>query len=241
MASPAAKTWWAPPAPPPSRLSKSFLPVPGSRQPRTSKIWRLLEIEHQTRHSLFCYWVFFASIPRKKRSESTGTMASLNLSINGPSIKSSYQGVINGPALSSASATAARWALFTVQAPLLNAFQTSSAKESILKVETTGGECGNDKSSACRHRLLSVLTRAPNRWRTRRACRRVQRRPHPVRFCPSQRPQLRPSQECPHRLVRGWRPGAHQGLLHKPCCCCLQDPSRIPCSDYSTVRRRSRP
>ncbi|KAL2018960.1 hypothetical protein VTK56DRAFT_10254 [Thermocarpiscus australiensis] len=65
-------------------------------------------------------------------------MASLNLSINGPSIKSSYQGVINGPAVSSTSPTAARWALFTVQAPLLNAFQNTGAKESILKVESTG-------------------------------------------------------------------------------------------------------
>lgn len=68
-------------------------------------------------------------------------MASLNLSTNGPSIKSSYQGVINGPALSSTSPTAARWALFTVQAPLLNAFQNTGAKESVLKVETTGGKC----------------------------------------------------------------------------------------------------
>ncbi|KAK0618609.1 hypothetical protein B0T17DRAFT_538410 [Bombardia bombarda] len=65
-------------------------------------------------------------------------MASLNLSINGPSIKSSYQGVINGPAPSSSSPTYAQWALFSVQAPLLNAFQDSAAKESILKVETTG-------------------------------------------------------------------------------------------------------
>jgi hypothetical protein len=70
-------------------------------------------------------------------------MASLNLSTNGPSIKSSYQGVINGPALSSASETAARWALFTVQAPLLNAFQNTGAKESVLKVESTGGECAH--------------------------------------------------------------------------------------------------
>jgi hypothetical protein len=68
-------------------------------------------------------------------------MASLNLSTHGPSIKSSYQGVINGPAASSTSPTAARWALFTVQAPLLNAFQNTGAKESILKVESTGGEC----------------------------------------------------------------------------------------------------
>lgn len=70
-------------------------------------------------------------------------MASLNLSINGPSIKSSYQGVINGPAPASTSATTARWALFTVQAPLLNAFQNTGAKESILKVESTGGKCAD--------------------------------------------------------------------------------------------------
>ena len=66
-------------------------------------------------------------------------MASLNLSINGPSIKSSYQGVINGPPLSSSSPTFAQWALFSVQAPLMSAFQDSGAKESILKVESTGG------------------------------------------------------------------------------------------------------
>lgn len=65
-------------------------------------------------------------------------MASLNLSINGPSIKSSYNGVVNGPAPSSSSPTHAQWALFSVQAPLLNAFQDSGAKESILKVQGTG-------------------------------------------------------------------------------------------------------
>lgn len=67
-------------------------------------------------------------------------MASLNLSINGPSIKSSYQGVVNGQLSKSDSPTYAQWALFTVQAPLMNAFQDSSAKESILKVEDKGGE-----------------------------------------------------------------------------------------------------
>ncbi|KAK0656425.1 hypothetical protein B0T16DRAFT_399296 [Cercophora newfieldiana] len=65
-------------------------------------------------------------------------MASLNLSINGPSIKSSYNGVVNGPALSSSSPTYAQWALFSVQAPLMSAFQDSASKESILKVESTG-------------------------------------------------------------------------------------------------------
>jgi hypothetical protein len=79
--------------------------------------------------------------PPERYPRPAETMASLNLSTNGPSIKSSYQGVINGPAVSSTSATAARWALFTVQAPLLNAFQNTGAKESVLKVESTGGKC----------------------------------------------------------------------------------------------------
>ncbi|PHH73829.1 hypothetical protein CDD80_3542 [Ophiocordyceps camponoti-rufipedis] len=65
-------------------------------------------------------------------------MASLNLSTNGPSIKSSYNGVVNGPPLSSTSPTYAQWALFSVQAPLVSAFQDGGAKESVLKVESTG-------------------------------------------------------------------------------------------------------
>jgi hypothetical protein len=72
-------------------------------------------------------------------AQTRADMASLNLSINGPSIKSSYQGVINGPNPSSNSPTYAQWALFSVQAPLMNAFQDSGAKESVLKVESTGG------------------------------------------------------------------------------------------------------
>ncbi|RFU81859.1 acting-binding cofilin tropomyosin domain-containing, partial [Trichoderma arundinaceum] len=65
-------------------------------------------------------------------------MASLNLSINGPSIKSSYNAVVGGEAPASGSATYAQWALFSVQAPLVNAFQDSGSKESILKVQSTG-------------------------------------------------------------------------------------------------------
>ncbi|RDA90911.1 hypothetical protein CP533_4441 [Ophiocordyceps camponoti-saundersi (nom. inval.)] len=65
-------------------------------------------------------------------------MASLNLSTNGPSIKSSYNGVVSGPPLSSSSPTYAQWALFSVQAPLVSAFQDGGAKESVLKVEGTG-------------------------------------------------------------------------------------------------------
>ncbi|KAF7560961.1 hypothetical protein G7046_g3157 [Stylonectria norvegica] len=78
-----------------------------------------------------------ASTKRRAALQNT-TMASLNLSINGPSIKSSYNGVVNGPAPTSNSPTYAQWALFSVQAPLLNAFQDSGAKESILKVQETG-------------------------------------------------------------------------------------------------------
>lgn len=66
-------------------------------------------------------------------------MTSLNLSTNGPSIKSSYQAVVNATLPTSGSPTYGHWALFSVQAPLLNAFQNTGAKESVLKVETTGG------------------------------------------------------------------------------------------------------
>ena len=48
--------------------------------------------------------------------------------------------MVNGLAPSSSSPTFAQWALFSVQAPLMNAFQDGAAKESILKVENTGGK-----------------------------------------------------------------------------------------------------
>lgn len=71
-------------------------------------------------------------------------MASLNLSTNGPSIKSSYTGVVNSPAPSGPAAnspTYGQWAIFSVSAPLVNAFQQDSAgKESVLKVQSTGGK-----------------------------------------------------------------------------------------------------
>lgn len=66
-------------------------------------------------------------------------MASLNLSTNGPSIKSSYQGVVNATLPSGGPPTYGQWALFSVQAPLVNAFQNTGSNESVLKVETTGG------------------------------------------------------------------------------------------------------
>ncbi|CAD0089812.1 unnamed protein product [Aureobasidium vineae] len=65
-------------------------------------------------------------------------MASLNLSTNGPSIKRSYQSIVDGPAPSANSPTYAQWAVYSVQAPLTSAFQQDSSKESVLKVQTTG-------------------------------------------------------------------------------------------------------
>ncbi|KAL2840143.1 hypothetical protein BJY01DRAFT_218701 [Aspergillus pseudoustus] len=68
-------------------------------------------------------------------------MASLNLSANGPSISKSYQSVVDYPVLESArgSSTFAKWAVFSVSTPLVNAFQQDSgSKESVLKVQGTG-------------------------------------------------------------------------------------------------------
>ncbi|POS82613.1 hypothetical protein EPUL_004434 [Erysiphe pulchra] len=67
-------------------------------------------------------------------------MASLNTSTNGPSIKSSYQSVINDSfGAGSDSPTFGIWAIFSVSTPLVNAFQPDrKGKESILKVQNTG-------------------------------------------------------------------------------------------------------
>ncbi|KAL1297638.1 hypothetical protein AAFC00_006195 [Neodothiora populina] len=68
-------------------------------------------------------------------------MATLNLSSNGPSINASYKKVVDSPLPSGAAASSAtygQWAVFTVQAPLMSAFQQDSGKESVLKVQTTG-------------------------------------------------------------------------------------------------------
>ncbi|MCJ1308838.1 hypothetical protein MMC25_002493 [Agyrium rufum] len=69
-------------------------------------------------------------------------MASLNLSTNGPSISNSYKSVVDSPPASGQSATSStygQWAVYSVSAPLANAFQQDSGnKESILKVQSTG-------------------------------------------------------------------------------------------------------
>ncbi len=71
-------------------------------------------------------------------------MATLNLSTNGPSITKSYQLVVDAPTPSGAadkSPTYGQWAIFSVSAPLANAFQPDAGgKESVLKVQSTGGE-----------------------------------------------------------------------------------------------------
>ena len=69
-------------------------------------------------------------------------MASLNTSTNGPNITRSYQNVVNTPPPTGAQAnspTYGQWAVFVVTAPLVSAFQHEGGKESVLKVQSTGG------------------------------------------------------------------------------------------------------
>ena len=69
-------------------------------------------------------------------------MASLNTSTNGPNITRSYQNVVNTPPPSgpqASSPTYGQWAVFAVTAPLVSAFQHDGGKESVLKVQSTGG------------------------------------------------------------------------------------------------------
>jgi len=94
-------------------------------------------------------------------------MASLNLSQNGPSITASYQKIVNstpsGPAVSSP--TYGIWALFSVKAPLANAFQADSGKESVLSVQTTGeGELADliEEFSDGRIQFAFVKVKDPN-------------------------------------------------------------------------------
>lgn len=69
-------------------------------------------------------------------------MATLNLSTNGPSITKSYQSIVDAPTSSgnaSKSPTYGIWAIYSVSAPLANAFQQDiGGKESVLKVQSTG-------------------------------------------------------------------------------------------------------
>ncbi|USP76910.1 Drebrin-like protein [Curvularia clavata] len=95
-------------------------------------------------------------------------MATLNTSTNGPNITRSYQNVVNAPAPSGAQAsspTYGQWAVFTVTAPLVSAFQHDSGKESVLKVQSTGeGELADlvDEFSEGRIQFAFVKVKDPN-------------------------------------------------------------------------------
>lgn len=95
-------------------------------------------------------------------------MATLNTSSNGPNITKSYQSIVNAPPPSGAAAsspTYGQWAVFTVAAPLVSAFQQDSGKESVLKVQSTGeGELVDliDEFSDGRIQFAFVKVKDPN-------------------------------------------------------------------------------
>lgn len=82
-------------------------------------------------------------------------MASLNLSINGPSIKNQYQSIVEASVPGSNSPTFAKWALFTVQTPLVSVFESSGSNESVLKVEASGGKVSPYSPEAPGHLLTT--------------------------------------------------------------------------------------
>lgn len=84
-------------------------------------------------------------------------MATLNTSAEGSTINRSYQSIVNaappsGPAASSS--TYGQWAVYTVSAPLVSAFQQDSGKESTLKVQSTAGRSSHRVSTCL---LLTLL------------------------------------------------------------------------------------
>ncbi|KAL8736523.1 MAG: hypothetical protein Q9181_002417 [Wetmoreana brouardii] len=94
-------------------------------------------------------------------------MATLNTSINGPSISKSYQSIINAlPAAASKSVSNGQWAVFSVSAPLASAFQADAGgKESVLKVQSTGdGDLADliDEFSDGRIQFAFVRVKDPN-------------------------------------------------------------------------------
>ncbi|KAL8907581.1 MAG: hypothetical protein Q9207_001318 [Kuettlingeria erythrocarpa] len=94
-------------------------------------------------------------------------MATLNTSTHGPSISKSYQSIVHVPAaVASKSSTHGQWAVFSVSAPLANAFQPDAGgKESVLKVQSTGdGELTDliDEFSDGRIQFAFVRVNDPN-------------------------------------------------------------------------------
>jgi len=72
----------------------------------------------------------------------------LNTSQEGGAIQRSYQAIVDTQLPSSSSDTHAKWALFSVTAPLASAFQASN-KDSVLKVQDSGGAFVTEKPYYC--------------------------------------------------------------------------------------------
>ncbi|KAI4178439.1 MAG: hypothetical protein L6R41_008394, partial [Letrouitia leprolyta] len=94
-------------------------------------------------------------------------MAALNTSANGAAISKSYQSIINSATTSSSkNPTYGQWAVFSVSAPLANAFQPDAgSKESMLKVQSTGdGDLADliDEFSDGRIQFAFVKVNDPN-------------------------------------------------------------------------------
>lgn len=94
-------------------------------------------------------------------------MATLNTSANGPAISKSYQSVINSSTASSSKHPShGQWVVFSVSAPLANAFQPDAgSKESVLKVQSTGdGDLADliDEFSDGRVQFAFVKVNDPN-------------------------------------------------------------------------------
>lgn len=154
-------------------------------------------------------------------------MSSLNTSSNGPNIKRSYENVVNSPPPSGPQAnspTFGQWALFTVQAPLVSAFQHDGGKESVLKVQTTGeGELADliDEFSDGRIQFAFVKVKDPNSSLPKNVL--------IAWVCgPPNSPEARLTV-----VVRRGRARAHQGLLRKPSWGCFQI---APCMRFSLLR-----
>lgn len=67
-------------------------------------------------------------------------MATLDLSENGHSINRSYKALVESPPSKNPSPTYASWAVLGVSTPLQNAFIQGPPKDSVVKVQVTGGK-----------------------------------------------------------------------------------------------------
>ena len=96
-------------------------------------------------------------------------MATLNTSIEGQAVSKAYQSIVNSPGPANPSAasspTYGQWAIFSVHAPLVSAFQHAGNQESVLRVFRTGeGEMADmvDEFSEGKIQYAFVKVRDPN-------------------------------------------------------------------------------